>query len=182
MKRLLIVLLSLTMLLGGCAKAPLTRTELESLPLEVSQYEFLTDENPNFIETSLYEVWKLIDEKGTGVVFLGYPTCYWCNRAIPAMNQAAKDNDYMVYYVNIMNYIQKEDIDGLTERIKSILVEEDGEYPIYVPLVLAIKDGEIMGSHVALVSSYDETKQDNLNDEQFKELTKIYDKLINSIR
>ena len=50
---------------------------------------------------------------------------------------------------------------------------------MYVPMVVGIKDGKVVGSHTALVDSFeikDETSQ--MNDKQKKELQDIYTDII----
>ena len=57
--------------------------------------------------------------------------------------------------------------------------EETGEKEMYVPMVVGIKDGKVVGSHTALVDSFeikDETSQ--MSDKQKKELQDIYTDII----
>lgn len=146
---------------------------------------------------------------GTGILYFGYPTCPWCRNAVPVLLDAALENNVKsIYYLNINDIknvfeIQdgeivktKEEEEGyyeLLEALDSILspyiltddngVEYDvGEKRIYVPLVVFVKEGEILGYHVGTVSlEGTQTKYDNLTEEQYWELFDIYSDFIEKI-
>ena len=52
---------------------------------------------------------------------------------------------------------------------------------MYVPEVVAIKDGEIVGHHLSLVDSFDGSKQNEMNEDQKSELQNIYVELIKKL-
>ena len=42
-------------------------------------------------------------EKGTGIVYLGFPECPWCTAYIPYLNEIAKEKKVeKIYYLNIL--------------------------------------------------------------------------------
>lgn len=153
---------------------------------------------------------KIIDvlDNGTGIIYLGYPECPWCRNAVPVLLEAASElNVKDVYYINLKDErdtievmedgtlkTTKEGTEGykkLLKRLDAVLDEyvlEDlngnevktGEKRIYVPLVLFVREGKIVGVHSDTVSS-----QTNpyvaLTTDQKNELLDIYIDLIHKV-
>lgn len=153
---------------------------------------------------------KIIDvlDNGTGIIYLGYPECPWCRNAVPILLEAASElNVKDVYYMNLKDErdtievmeegtlkTTKEGTEGykkLLKRLDAVLDEyvlEDlngnevktGEKRIYVPLVLFVREGKIVGFHADTVSS-----QTNpyvaLTTDQKNELLDIYIDLIHKV-
>ena len=62
----------------------------------------ISEDNP--IKYSSYD--EIIDviEKGTGIIYLGFPECPWCRSALPILFDVARDNKIKnIYYLNIKN-------------------------------------------------------------------------------
>lgn len=106
------------------------------------------DKNNVFVYRSVDEIINIL-ENGTGIVLLGFPECPWCQRYVKYLNEVAKDLGIdKIYYYNI-----REDRKNNTEdyqKIVAILKEylqydEEGNKRIYVPSVIALKKGEIVG-------------------------------------
>lgn len=142
-------------------------------------------------ETEIIDVIK----NKTGVIYLGYPECPWCRTAVPVLLEAAKQTGIdKVYYLNMKDVRDKKKLD---ENGK-VVIEEQGskDYPkllealgeyadvydglnddsikrIYVPIVIFVKDGKIIGKHLDTVSSQ-ENPFVKLDEEQTKELLNIY--------
>lgn len=174
---------------------------LETKTLDVSGYYLLDDDNPSFTQITFDESLRLFTENGTGIVFYSYPNCPYCNRAIPVLNEVAKDEGVNVFYVYIyedemiVDKTEEEWNDTLDKfyevagsTLPQQLNEETGEEePVfYVPLVIALKDGQITDSHVRLVSGFminsEDDEETNLTTEQHDELYNIYKEVIESIK
>lgn len=88
-------------------------------------------------------------EKGTGVVYLGFPECPWCKGYVPYLNEIAKEMKVeKIYYLNVL----EERKNNTTEYQKIVEIlsdylqnDEEGNKRLYVPAVIAIKDGKIVG-------------------------------------
>lgn len=88
-------------------------------------------------------------EKGTGVVYLGFPECPWCTGYVPYLNEIAKEkNVEKIYYLNVL----EERKNNTTEYQKIVEIlsnylqnDEEGNKKLYVPAVIAVKDGKIVG-------------------------------------
>ncbi len=88
-------------------------------------------------------------EKGTGIVYLGFPECPWCTAYVPYLNEIAKEKEVeKIYYLNILEE-RKNNTDAykkITEILSDYLQnDEEGNKRLYVPAVIAIKDGKIVG-------------------------------------
>ena len=159
------------------------------------------DENHVFETISVKDAVDLL-ENGTGIIYLGYSDCPWCQDIVPLLNESAKNNDVSkVYYIEdfynmrpdktsnpkyqneynkIVDIIKKYE-DKINEQIK-----EDNI--IKVPLVLFVKDGEILGYQKGTVEGHNISQDENgnnylrdLTDEEEQEITKKLNNLINKI-
>ena len=82
-------------------------------------------------------------EHGTGVVFLGYPQCPWCQRLSEYVDQAARaENIDRVHYLNIRQAraSKNETYQKLVARLAPYLSkDENGQPRIFVPDVTIVK-------------------------------------------
>lgn len=91
-----------------------------------------------------------IMEKGTGVVYLGFPECPWCNAYVKYLNEVAQEVGIeKIYYYNIL----EDRINNTSgyQKIVSILkdnlqTDEEGYPRIYVPNVSFHIEGKIIGN------------------------------------
>ncbi len=101
-----------------------------------------------FVYRSNEEIIKIL-KNGTGIVYLGFPECPWCNEYVIYLNEVAKENKVeKIYYLNILE--DRKNNTKEYQEIVSILSEylqndEEGNKKIYVPAVIAVKDGKIVG-------------------------------------
>ena len=139
---------------GVLSKKP---TEPDSV-LIAREYEKL-DENNIFVYKSQAEILNIL-EHGSGVIFLGFPSCPWCQAYVPMLDQLARDNGLKeIYYYNI-----EQDRANNTEfyqKVKSLLsdylqYDNVGEKRIYVPNATFVINGTIIGNDW-------ETSKDTLN-------------------
>lgn len=147
MKKKLLITISILFvsLLFGCAKENLDN-ESDALKF-AKEYTKLTSDN-YFVYRDKEEIIKIL-EHGTGMVYIGFPKCPWCQAYVPILNEVADiEGLEKIYYYNIL-----EDRKNNTEEYKKIVniledylrYDEEGNKRIYVPLVIAVVDGEIVG-------------------------------------
>lgn len=110
------------------------------------EYTKLSSDNV-FTYKSLKEVNKIL-EKGTGVVYLGFPECPWCQEYVKYVNEVAKKVGLdKVYYFNI-----REDRTNNTEDYQTTIkllrdylpTDEEGNPRVYVPLIAVIQNGKVV--------------------------------------
>lgn len=91
-------------------------------------------------------------EKGSGLVFLGFPSCPWCQQLAPMVDQAAHaENLAKIYYLDISTARAKNDdtYQKIVAKLKDYLkVDEQGNPRVYVPDVTALHNGQIVGRFV----------------------------------
>ena len=112
------------------------------------EYTEVAEDNV-FVYRSAEEVIKLL-EHGTGVVYLGFPECPWCQTYVKYLDEVAAEVGVdKIYYYNIL-----EDRTNNTEvyqKIVSLLgdslqYDDEGNLRVYVPNVSFHVNGEIIGS------------------------------------
>lgn len=149
-----------------------------------------------------------IIKNDTGVIYFGYPSCPWCRNAVPVLLDAASSTSLdTIYYVNAYNIrdVKEIDEDGnivttnegdrlyddllgvLDDILDPYTITDDngevidlGEKRLYVPMVLFVKDGEVVSYHLSTVDSQEDPSI-SLNDSQRDELYNIYLDGINNV-
>lgn len=147
---------------------------------------------------------------GTGIVYFGMPDCPWCRGMVPVLLDkigcSCLENLYYVDMQDKRNTYEIKDgeptetkkadeayyqlLEILDESLENYSIKDDDgvehilqEKRMYLPLVVAVKDGRIVGTHTDSVeldegqSSYDE-----LTDVQKSELGVIYSNMIDSLK
>lgn len=111
-----------------------------------SEYTNVTSDNP-FVYRNVDQIINIL-EKGTGVVYLGFPECPWCQAYVPYVEEVAKKVGIdKVYYFNI-----KEDRKNNTEEYQKIVKildvylpnDDEGNKRIYVPAIIVVQNGKII--------------------------------------
>lgn len=174
MKKKLILLIPIMVvcLLVGCAKKEV-ETDAQKFAKE---YSTITEDN-YFVYRTGEEIIKIL-EHGTGVVYLGFPECPWCQAYVPMLNEVADiEGLEKIYYYNILE--DRKNNTDLYKRIVNITkdylkYDEEGNERIYVPAVIIVLEGKIIGFDDE--TSYDtkgyELPEDYWTEEERKELKK----------
>ncbi len=174
-------------------------------------YQNITiDETIEIDVLNAMEATKFIKEE-SGILFIGAPWCPWCRNALPVLMDVAKDNNMVIKYLDITDIrnvysikdgkLTKTQKEGegyyeLLEALDSVLGDENykledengkvydtKEKRIYMPSTIAIKNGNIEGTHVSTVElNESQTKYDKLDKNQITELKSIYQDLINKTK
>lgn len=120
-----------------------------------SEYSSVTEDNV-FVYKNIDEIIKIM-EHGTGVVYLGFPECPWCNAYVKYLNEVALDVGIdEIYYYNVL-----EDRTNNTDNYKKLVsilgdnlqYDKEGNHRIYVPNVSFHINGEVIGNDYE--TSYD---------------------------
>lgn len=102
-----------------------------------------------FVYRNVDQIIKIM-EHGTGVVYLGYPECPWCQEYVKYLNETAKEVGIeKIYYCNTKK-VKEENMDKYHELISlldgHLQYNDEGEQWIYVPNVSFHSKGEIIGN------------------------------------
>ncbi|MDO5794721.1 MAG: hypothetical protein Q4Q00_11130 [Turicibacter sp.] len=164
-------------------KSPLAVVNEEVNQEGLDEYAGLP-ENP-ILQTVDFEQAKALIEAGTGVLALSFPSCQWCQEALPILNQVAfnlgVDN---VYYLNVRSLTRGEK-EAEYEQIADLLQEhmatnETGELVIYVPDVFFIKEGEVLAHHLGTIKDHN-AKERQMTEQEREELVTTYTNLFKLI-
>lgn len=145
------------------------------------EYTKISEDNL-FKYKTLEEVNKILT-KGTGVVYLGFPECPWCQEYVKYIDEVSKSVGLdKVYYSNILDD-RKNDTEEYKKTVKILSDylsnDDEGNKRVYVPSVIVVSSGKI-------VMFDDETARDtkgyDLPEEywQREDLTALKTKLTNA--
>ena len=153
----------------------------------------------NPISYSNYEEIFDILDKGTGVIYLGFPECPWCRNLVPVLvDSALEEKVSPIYYLNISGdrntlsltkkgkiKTEKEGTENylkLVDILKDYLpvydgLNDDSIKRIYLPTVIFVKDGKVLGLEETL-ESYSKRVDGNpyleMTDSEKEELSNIF--------
>lgn len=102
-----------------------------------------------FVYRDINEIIKIM-ENGTGVIYLGFPECPWCNAYVKYLNEVAKEEGIdKIYYYNILE--DRKNNTAEYQKIVSLLsgnlqYNEEGNERIYVPNVSFHIKGQLIGN------------------------------------
>lgn len=141
-KYLILVITLVILLIGGCKDNKVVEDNVK-FSLEYTE----VGENNIFVYRDIEEIIKIM-KNGTGVVYLGFPECPWCNHYVKYLNEIAMEVGLdKIYYYNIL-----EDRKNNTEKYQEIVsllsnnlqYDEEGNERIYVPNVSFHINGEVI--------------------------------------
>lgn len=146
---LVLVIIGTLLLLNGNNKKEETKDN-NNIDHEnfAKEYKEVTKDNV-FVYKNVDEIIKIMNH-GTGVVYLGYPECPWCQEYVKYLNETAKEVGIeKIYYCNTKK-VKEESMEKYHELI-SILdghlqYTDEGDQWIYVPNVSFHINGKIIGN------------------------------------
>lgn len=112
------------------------------------EYAQVTEDNV-FVYRNVDEILKTM-RNDTGIVYLGYPECHWCQAYVRYLNEAAKAAGVSeIFYCNTKE-VKESNMDKYYELIAlldgHLQSTETGEQWIYVPNVSFHVNGELIGN------------------------------------
>jgi predicted bacteriocin transport accessory protein len=134
-------------LLLGASKAFISAT-LSDAKIFSSSYTEVGTDNVYKIKTAEETIEML--QKGTGVIFIGFPSCPWCQAYAPMLNDLAREHGITeISYFDI-----KEDRANDTDNYKDIVSllssylqsDENNNKRVYVPETAFVINGTIIGN------------------------------------
>lgn len=128
-----------------------------------------------FVYRDINEIINIL-KYGTGVVYLGFPECPWCQRYVKYLDETAKEVGIeKIYYFNIL-----EDRENNTKEYQEIISilgdnlqrDEEGNLRVFVPNVSFVVNGKIVGNdcETSLDTKGFDEPDDYWNDEEVSEL------------
>ena len=99
-----------------------------------------------FSYKSLSDVFDMLNDKKSGIVFFCYSDNSWCKEYAKVVNDASLDNGAKVYYVDIKSDMDKksDSYNKLVALLENRLYKDiNGKEVLYVPYLMFFKDGVI---------------------------------------
>lgn len=157
-------------------------TPITSSEEELKEYTNLPSES--MIQVLDFESAKTLIESGTGVLAFSFPSCPWCQEALPVLNEVATEfRETPVFYLNVRQLSRGEadtEYEQLAQLLKPYLTpDEDGELVIYVPDVFFIQEGKVIGHHLGTTDDHDAHER-QMTAEEVEELKETYFTLFES--
>ena len=152
------------------------------------EYTLVSKDNVFEYKTS-EEIIKIL-EHGTGIVFLGFKECPWCQQYAKILDDLSKEEGIdVIYYYDIRK--DREENNETYKKIVSILEEnldydKEGNRRIYVPDVSFILSGEVVyhTNETSMIEG-EVTPEEYWTDDKLyetkKSLTKYYNDISNSM-
>jgi len=199
---LLIVSVLLVTLVTGCSLFNNNNKSAEKTDSEKFGEEYTEVGKDNLYVYRDFDQIVNILEKGTGIVYIGFPECPWCQRYAKYLNEVATDLGIeKIYYYNILqdrkanDEVVEKGIDNVSEETKTksnnylkivSLIEkylqnnEEGNKRVYVPSIIALKKGEIVGfdDETAWDTKGFQTPDEYWTKEEIKDLKEKLEKMI----
>ncbi len=139
------------------------------------------DKNNLYIYKNISQVLKKM-ESDTFVLFIGFPECPWCQAYAPLLDTAAKKHGMTkIYYLNILNDRKNNtsEYQDLVSLISGYLDKDEQDNPrIYVPTVIYIKEGKIIGyNNDTSLPMGEETPETYWNEANLTNINSVFDSL-----
>ena len=140
----ILVAIIIFLLVGNKNEEQTVKSDAEKFSEEYT----LVDKDNKFRYANIDEVIDTLED-GTGVVYLGFTECKWCQQYTVYLNELAKDRNIP----EIMYYNIREDRQGNTKNYQTIVnllkdylpEDEEGNPRVYVPAVIFMSNGKILG-------------------------------------
>lgn len=177
MKKKLIIIISAIVVIGMIVGLyfVLDNNKEESDNVKFASIYTEVSEDNVFVYRDVDEIINIL-KYGTGVVYLGFPECPWCQRYVKYLNETAKEVGIeKIYYFNIL-----EDRENNTEEYQEIISilgdnlqrDEEGNLRVFVPNVSFVVNGKIVGNdcETSLDTKGFDDPDDYWDDEEVSEL------------
>lgn len=182
MKKLISLILILIVLFGCANKKDITVSKLESFTIDMSGYKNMSAFDHQMLGISPDTLIKVIGDGETdALVAIGFKGCHVCQESNQYLNEVAKENNIVVYYVDAYSekYPLIDKYSEVTEKLSNILNKDgNGNYALQTPEVFVIKDGKVVDHQLGLVDGWDFNSP---KESSIKSLKNNYQSLINKL-
>jgi len=196
-KLYIIAIIMLGSLIIGCeSKTGNQNIETSLHYADMTEYGIV--DGHNFIQIGMDEALKLTqDSLWEGILYFGFPTCPWCQAAVPIMNEAALQSGINIYYVSRAGYLREgiwlewdeEMAWFLHEQIDNMrwIYENDVAIRpnINVPQIVHLKGGVVIDQHRGTFEEHvrlEDRTLPELTDYQKEELLNRYLEIFNEVQ
>ena len=183
MKKLVAVVLTFLLILTGCDTIEVTKVE-DDISTDSIRFkdEYSEVKKDNIYEYATYN--NVIDtiNDGTGIIYLGFPTCSLCKEIVPVLDEVAKDKNVesILYYnfkdIRDNNTTEYQELANLLSDY--IASDDEGNKRISAPTIIFVNKGNIVGVYIGTINS---DSEEIITDEQKNTLKDNFSSLINKM-
>lgn len=144
------------------------------------------DKNNVFVYRTDEQIIKILKD-GTGIVYLGFPECPWCQKYVSILNEVAKENNITkIYYFNILEdrKLETPEYKEMVSLLKNYLdTDDEGNKRIFVPEIVFVQNGEIIAhnNETAKIMNSTETPESYWTEEKIISLKTLLTEYITQI-
>ena len=155
--------------------------KVDTFNVDMSGYAGIKAVNHHFLGTTVSELKRTIDEKGSGIFYVGYVGCSWCQDCLRYLEEVAEELDVKIYYIDAYSeaypvVYDKETFALLKEILDPLLkTDEDGEKVVFTPHVFTVINGQFDGSQISVPEDWE---FGNPTQSQIDGLKAIYRKIL----
>ena len=190
-RKLSLCLLVLLLVLGAVSPFSCSALDAEAAPAfsvppepaDMSGYG-LSESDPCFVQISLPQAVEFFRSGGTGLLLFTADWCPFCQYAVPLLEEALQGGETFAYLVDadaVDHETEAEDYAALCDILAAALEPHPDGSLLDIPEVLAVKDGQIVGHHYALLPSFRTPQvraREEMSPEQKAELRGCYAALL----
>lgn len=142
--------------------------EKEKKESSLQDYTELDINHHKFKEITMEQAIQFIETKQTGILYIGFPACVWCQEAVPVLNQAAIETNQEILYANKRApSTTSEQIKTMEHLLDPILkTDENDQKVLFVPEVIVFKDGKIIDHHLSTWEEHNAHERKMTDDEK----------------
>ena len=164
--------------INGCAPDEATCTSEEENEAKILSKDF----EPMSFEEAI----AFFEDQQSGLLYFGFPNCPWCQEVVPLLHELASQANVPVHY------IQTRDDEGIrlyTDSQRDAIApylngfirnNAQGEPTLYVPLVVAVENGQVIQGHQGSISGHN-AHEEELTSTQRQELQEELKKLVDIV-
>lgn len=144
------------------------------------------DKNNVFVYRTDEQIIKILKD-GTGIVYLGFPECPWCQKYVSILNEVAKENNITkIYYFNILEdrKLETPEYKEMVSLLKNYLdTDDEGNKRIFVPEIVFVQNEEIIAhnNETAKIMNSTETPESYWTEEKITSLKTLLTEYITQI-
>lgn len=147
-KKIIILIGTVIILIGAVIFLTTRKVEETDAQKFAKEYTEVGEDNV-FVYRDAVEIINML-KHGTGVVYLGFPDCPWCQTYVKYLNEVAKEVGIeKIYYYNILEdrTNNTKEYQEIVSQLKNVLqYDDEGNSRVYVPNVSFHVNGEIIGN------------------------------------
>lgn len=139
---------------------------------EVGTEDSIRSLSDDFVPMTFQEAIDVFENGQDGLLYFGFPDCPWCREVVPILHEEAERLDVPVCYIRTRDddkellYTPEQRVEIAPYLGEFVSTGLDGELKLYVPLVVAVKNGKLVQGHQGTVDDHDAHEREMTDEER----------------